>query len=76
VDLWRAPDAELRALLRGSAMTRAKLAGFRRNLAVALGNSGTAAAADALAGGSSDSPSLDDPLVRRHIEWARGMIDS
>jgi epoxyqueuosine reductase len=76
VDLWRAPDAELRALLRGSAMTRAKLAGLRRNVAVALGNSGTAAAADALAGRSSDRPSLDDPLVQRHVAWARGMIDS
>ena len=39
VDLWRRPDAELRELLKGSAMTRAKVAGLRRNLAVAIGNS-------------------------------------
>jgi len=39
VDLWRRPDAELRELLKGSAMTRATVAGLRRNLAVAIGNS-------------------------------------
>ena len=48
VDLWRRPDAELRALIKGSAMTRAKLTGLRRNVAVAIGNSGDADASAAL----------------------------
>ena len=33
-------DEELRAGMRGSAMRRTKVAGLRRNLAVALGNAG------------------------------------
>jgi epoxyqueuosine reductase len=40
LDLWQKPDSELRALMKGSPMTRAKVAGLRRNLAVAIANSG------------------------------------
>ena len=36
--LWQMPDGELRALMKGSPMTRARVAGLRRNLEVALGN--------------------------------------
>jgi epoxyqueuosine reductase len=71
VDLWRKPDAELRRLTKGSAMTRAKVAGLRRNLAVALGNSGDADAIDALDVEHAGRPSLADALVVEHIEWAR-----
>jgi epoxyqueuosine reductase len=71
VELWQRPDAELRRLTRGGPMTRAKVAGLRRNMAVAIGNSGDAEAIDALAGHDSDRPSLADALVREHIEWAR-----
>ena len=71
VDLWRRPDAELRQVTKGGPMTRAKVAGFRRNLAVAIGNSGGAAAIDSVDLESDDHPSLRDPLVREHIEWAR-----
>jgi len=71
VDLWRRPDAEIRAATRGSAMTRAKLAGLRRNVAVAIGNSGDPDAVIALDEPHDDSPSADDPLVREHVEWAR-----
>ena len=38
VDLWRRRDDEWRAMLKGSPMTRAKLTGLRRNIAVALEN--------------------------------------
>jgi epoxyqueuosine reductase len=69
VELWRRPDAELRRLVKGSAMTRAKIAGLRRNLAVAIGNSGNAAAIAELKQSSADRPSADDPNVQRHIEW-------
>jgi len=39
-ELAAAPDAELRDGLRGSAMSRARLSGLRRNLAVAVANVG------------------------------------
>ncbi|HEY6360624.1 MAG TPA: tRNA epoxyqueuosine(34) reductase QueG [Vicinamibacterales bacterium] len=70
VDLWRRPDRELRAILKGSAMTRAKLTGLRRNLAVAIGNSGDAEAIAALAEESDERPSAEDDMVLDHIRWA------
>jgi len=70
VDLWRRPDSELRALIKGSAMTRAKLTGIRRNLAVAIGNSGNEDALDALRDHRADQPSAADPIVTEHIDWA------
>ena len=70
VDLWRRPDSELRKAVKGSAMTRAKLTGLRRNLAVALGNTGDAEAIAALAEESEDRPSADDEMVLEHIRWA------
>jgi epoxyqueuosine reductase len=70
VDLWRRPDADLRTLVKGSAMTRAKLAGLRRNLAVAIGNSGEPAALAALREQHPDQPSARDPMVQEHINWA------
>jgi epoxyqueuosine reductase len=70
VDLWRRPDSELRALIKGSAMTRAKLAGLRRNLAVAIGNSGNEDALAALGEHRDDQPSAADPIVMEHREWA------
>jgi len=74
VDLWSRPDAELKTLLKGSAMTRAKLTGLRRNLAVAIGNSGDPAALAALADSSSHRPSADDAMVREHVAWARAQL--
>jgi epoxyqueuosine reductase len=70
VDLWRRPDAELRTIVKGSAMTRAKLIGLRRNLAVAIGNSGDVEAIAALADESDDRPSAQDEMVVEHIRWA------
>lgn len=72
VELWRRPDAELRRLTKGGAMTRAKIAGLRRNIAVAIGNSGDAEAIGALDTEVADRPSLAEALVREHIDWARG----
>jgi epoxyqueuosine reductase len=72
VDLWRQSDDELRALLKGSAMKRAGVTRLRRNLAIALGNSGTPAAADAL--GANDAPSCHDPLVAEHVAWAEDRL--
>ena len=70
VALWERPDTDLRALVKGSAMTRAKLTGLRRNLAVTIGNSGDADARAALERRSADRPSAGDEMVQEHIRWA------
>src|SRR4029453_13902472 len=72
LDLWRRSDDELRAFLKGSAMKRAGVRRLRRNLAVALGNSGDPEAADALE--SSNEPTAHDPLVEEHVGWAIGKL--
>jgi len=69
-DLWRRPDDQLKALTAGSPMARARLPGLRRNLAVAIGNSQDAEASEALEE-TPDGPSLQDPMVQDHVEWAR-----
>jgi epoxyqueuosine reductase len=76
LELWRMPDEELRRLTRGSAMTRAKLVGLRRNLAIALGNTGDAATAAALDEASDGRASTRDPLVARHVRLARDKMKS
>ena len=53
-------------------MKRAGVRRLRRNLAVAIGNSGEPAAADALE--SCDEPTSRDPLVEEHIGWAIGKL--
>ncbi|MCY4078422.1 MAG: tRNA epoxyqueuosine(34) reductase QueG [Acidobacteria bacterium] len=71
-DLWRQPDKSLGGLLKRSAMSRAKLPGLRRNVAVALGNSGTTESAAALAEPATpETASRAEPLVTEHIAWAR-----
>lgn len=70
IELWRRSDAEIRKQLKGSAMTRAKMTGLRRNVAVAIGNSGDPAARAALSESSPDRPSADDGMVQEHIAWA------
>ena len=68
--LWQRPDPELRALVQGSAMTRAKTTGLRRNLAVTIGNSRDPDGLAALEEEVSASPSVSDPIVREHVQWA------
>jgi len=70
VELWGRADDDLRTLVRGSAMTRAKLVGLRRNIAVAIGNSGDPAARAALRETRDDQPSAADPMVAEHVDWA------
>jgi epoxyqueuosine reductase len=70
-DLWRTPDADLHALIKGGPMTRAKLTGLRRNMAVAIGNSGDGDARAALDEPNVDRPSASDPMVQQHVEWSR-----
>ena len=68
LDLWQRTDDELRSLLKGSAMKRAGVKRLRRNLAVAIGNSGDPAAAAALR--DVHEPTCADPLVAEHVAWA------
>jgi epoxyqueuosine reductase len=68
LDLWRRSDDELRGLLKGSAMKRAGVKRLRRNLAVAIGNSGDASAAAVLE--DHHEPTCAEPLVREHVAWA------
>lgn len=72
LDLWQRSDDELRTLLKGSAMKRAGVRRLRRNLAVAIGNTGGDEAAGALE--SNDAPTCHDPLVEEHIAWALGKL--
>ena len=69
-ELWLMSDDGVRDLLKGSAMTRAKLSGLRRNIAVAMGNAGQV---DTLMG-SKDSTdqrmSVNDEMVQCHIRWS------
>jgi epoxyqueuosine reductase len=70
-DLWEQPDAGLRAILHGSAMSRAKVRGLRRNVAVAMGNAGLDPSDHP---DRASAPSLDDPLVAEHVAWAHRKV--
>jgi epoxyqueuosine reductase len=70
--LWQRSDDELRALLKGSAMKRAGVTRLRRNIAVAVGNSGSTADAALLE--AHDAPSCRDPLVAEHVAWAAAKL--
>ena len=68
LELWQRTDEDLRRLLKGSPMKRAGVRRLRRNLAVAIGNSGDATAAAALQACSEETAA--DPLVQEHVRWA------
>jgi epoxyqueuosine reductase len=74
-ELWARSDTELRAAIRNGPMTRVRVKRLRRNLAVAIGNSGDVEAVAALgddhATGRPDAASATEPLVAEHVAWAR-----
>ena len=70
IELMSMSEAEWDAFSRGSAIRRAQRAGFLRNVAVALGNAGSADAVPVLAAALRDL----EPLVRGHAAWALGRI--
>ena len=71
-DLWTRSDTDLRRAIKGTPMTRAKLAGVRRNTAVALGNAG--GAAERLDQTGEDRQSVEADGVRSHVRWARARL--
>jgi epoxyqueuosine reductase len=64
-------EDEFRRWFGGSAVTRAKRSGLRRNVAVALGNARDPAAVPGLSAALNDE---GDRLVRGHAAWALGRI--
>ena len=78
MELWSRSDAAWRKAIRKGPMTRARVKRLRRNVAVALGNRGPAAARAALAperrAARTDADSIRDPLVEEHAEWARDAL--
>jgi len=72
IELMSMTEAEWDEFSRGSAIRRAQRVGFLRNVAVALGNCGSAEAAPVLINALRDL----EPLVRGHAAWALGRIDT
>jgi epoxyqueuosine reductase len=70
IQLMQLNEKQWDELTRGSAMRRAGYAGFKRNIAVALGNWGSPAAVPVLTDALADA----NPLVRGHAAWALGRI--
>lgn len=70
IPLLRLSEDEFRERFKGSPIRRAKWAGLRRNVCVALGNSGDAAAIPALIEALNGEPAL----VRGHAAWALGRL--
>jgi len=57
---------EFRAMFRGSPIERTKYSGLRRNVAIAMGNSGDTSLVPVLEELAKD----DDPVVAEHADWA------
>lgn len=74
-ELWQRADDRLHAFVAGSALTHAPLAQLRRNLALAIGATGDAAAIAVLdhpGGGVKNAAfSAEAPAVRDAVAWAR-----
>ncbi len=74
IDLWRKSDGELASLIGETSLTRSGVRGLRRNLAVALGNSGDRRALDTLSEDRSEE-TIGDPVVSEHVVWAREKLN-
>lgn len=69
-DFLALDDRAFKSLFRNSPILRAKRRGFLRNVAVAIGNTGTADDLPALRAAMQDA----EPLVREHATWAAERI--
>jgi epoxyqueuosine reductase len=72
IDMLHMSKEEFLTATRASAIRRARYAGFLRNVAVALGNSGDLRALDVLI----EALEHPEPLVRGHVAWALGNLGS
>lgn len=70
IELMGLSESDFRQRYADTPITRARRAGFLRNVAVALGNWGALDALPALTSGLND----DEPLVRGHSAWALGRL--
>lgn len=70
MELFQLDINEFRVRFRNSPVKRAKFEGFRRNVAVALGNSGDPRAVAPLC----RALRQDSPLIRGHCAWALGQL--
>ena len=68
-ELWLMSDDAVGNLLKGSAMTRAKLSGLRRNIAVAMGNAGEVDTLIKSNDSTDQRISVNDEMVQRHVRW-------
>ncbi len=66
--------AQFRKYVRRTALRRIGRAQLQRNVAVALGNVGTAAELPALYAALQTSPARDSAVAREHLYWALGRI--
>ena len=77
-ELWQRSDFDLHALVAGSAMTRVTTSRLRRNLAVAVANTGAAGDAEILdrpgGGVRRAAQSAETDLVREHVDWAKRVL--
>ncbi len=71
VELLELDEAGFKARFAGTPIMRAKLRGLRRNVCVALGNTGHASALPALRRAAGDP----DPLVATHAQWATEQME-
>ena len=72
IDMLQMSNEEFLAATLTSPIRRARYAGFLRNVAVALGNSGDLRALDVLI----ETLEHPEPLVRAHVAWALGNLGS
>jgi len=70
IELLSLGDAGFRKRFAGTPLVRAKRRGLLRNVCVALGNTGDAAALPALERAARDA----EPLIAEHARWAMGQI--
>jgi len=72
LELLRLDDAGFKARFTGTPVVRTKRRGLLRNVCVALGNTGDAAALPDLETAARDA----EPLIAEHARWAIGQIES
>jgi epoxyqueuosine reductase len=76
LDLWRWSEVDFLRLTEGSAIRRIGYGRWRRNLAVALGNTLRDQGDPAFALALREAYSGADDLVREHIDWALAEDDN